>query len=838
MHYSRLALAISLGVVGASGASEYTFDAALLNNAEGAVDVSLFEQGGQLPGTYLVDILVNGERVDRQDVVFSLGQNAAGKPTLIPCLTVEQLSRYGVRVDDFYSQESVSATCAEVSAIPQAQVAYNFNQQSLNLQIPQVALRPQLAGIAPEGLWSDGITALLLNWQMNTSRTTNTSGSVQQKQLDASYVQLQPGFNLGPWRIRNATTWQRSEGKSGKWESAYTYAERGINRLKSRLTLGESSTPGEIFDSVPFRGVMLGSDESMVPSGMSSYAPIVRGIARSQARVEVVQDGYTLYSGMVAAGPFALENLTPTGSGGDLHVTVYEADGSEQTFTVPYQTPAIALREGYLKFSAMVGQYRPANKSVDKAMVYQGTAMYGLPWNLTAYAGGQLSQHYQALTTGMGVSLGHFGAFSVDATQSRGEKGDVHEGETERGHTWRARYSKQMVSTNTTFTLASYQYSSRGYHTLSDVLDSWQGGTDFDTASGGPSSDRRRTRTALTVSQALGDWGYLTLSGSRENYWNKQGHNDNWNIGYSRSFDGVTVSVGYSENKHTNSVGNKQSDRVMSLWLSVPLDQWTGNQMNAVYQYTAPSGGSDTHEVGLNGRAFDRQLYWDISQRYRPSAIRDDRTNMATRLAWTGKYGQVGGSYSQSPARRQMSLDASGGIVAHEQGVTFGQSLGDTVALVEAPGASDVSVGGWPGVKTDSRGYTTLSYLTPYQENRVSLNPVELPDDAEITQTDTQVVPTAGAVVPAKFSTRIGARALMTLHQPNGNPVPYGALATLDAENVGAGVVGELGQVYLTGLPSQGGLTVKWAEGQCRVSYTLPTQLDAVGMYTLSETCR
>ncbi|HHR5860527.1 TPA: fimbria/pilus outer membrane usher protein [Providencia alcalifaciens] len=818
-------------------ARDYTFDGTLLDGAGGAVDISLFEQGGQLPGTYFVDVLVNGERVDRREVVFSLTENAEGKPTLAPCLSMARLSQYGVKVESFNDSDvdavDTLARCADLHQISQVTADFDFNQQTLNLQVPQVALRPQLKGIAPEDLWNDGITALLLNWQANTSQTVDKGGTTSQKQQDATYIQLQPGINLGAWRVRNATTWQRASGNRGQWQSVYTYAERGLNQLKSRVTLGERSTPGDIFDSVPFRGVMVGSDESMVPSGVSSYAPLVRGTARSQARVEVTQDGYTLYSGMVSAGPFALSDLTPTGSGGDLHVTVYEADGSRQTFTVPYQIPAIALREGYLKFNAMAGQYRPANRAVDKSIVYQGTVMYGLPWNLTAYTGGQLATHYRAATAGVGVSLGSFGALSFDATQSHGDKVGS---DTERGHTWRARYSKQMMSTNTTFTLASYQYSSKGYHTLSDVLDSWQGSSSE--SRGWNSNDRRRTRTSLTVNQALGDWGYLTLSGSRENYWNRPGHNDNWSAGYGRSLDGVTVSVNYTENKNIDSAGITRSDRIMSLWLSVPLDRWTGSPMNAVYQYTTPSGSSDTHEVSLNGRAFDRQLYWDVSQRYRPQAVNQDRNSMATRLSWTGTYGQVGGSYSQGQARRQMSFDASGGMIAHSQGVTFGQSLGETVALVEAPGASGVSVGGWPGVKTDGRGYTTLSYLSPYQENRVSLDPVGLSDDAEVTQTDTHIVPTQGAVMPAKFATRVGGRALMTILRADGSPVPYGALAVLEADNVGAGVVGERGQVYLTGLPEQGQLIVKWAQGQCQVRYTLPANKDAMGMYTMRQTCR
>lgn len=833
MRISRPALAVGLAcLAGQAAAREYAFDAALLDGAGQNVDVSLFERGGQLPGTYPVDIRLNGERVDTRDVVFAQGKDATGKLVLVPCLSPALLSRYGVKTEDFPALSGVEKPeegCVDLTIIPQTRVDYDFNSQILNLLIPQVSLRPRLQGIAPESLWDDGVPALLLNWQANTSRT-EISGGGGGKKNDTTYVQLQPGANLGAWRLRNASTWQKSQGKA-TWQSAYTYAERGLGSIKSRITLGERSTPADIFDSVPFRGAMLNSDESMVPAGQYSYAPVVRGIARTQARVEVKQNGYTLYNSMVAPGPFALTDLTPTGSGGDLEVTVHETDGRNQVFIIPYQTPAIALREGYLQYSLMAGQYRPADKSVDNPMIYQATAMYGLPWNLTAYTGAQLTEHYQAGSLGLGISLGDWGAFSVDSTETRGQRRNE---ETERGRTWRARYSKQVVSTNTTFTLASYQYASTGYSTLSDVLDSRRDQSDRQWAS---SNDRRRTRTALTVSQALNDWGYLTLTGSRETYWNRPGHNDSLNAGYSIGLDGMTVSLNWSENKNTDSGGNQRKDRVASLWLSVPLERWLGGGTTASYRYTTPSEGSDSHEMGLNGRAFDRRLYWDVRQRYRPDAVNNDRNNSALRMSWNGSYGQTGASYSQSRSMRQMGADAAGGVVVHPNGVTFGQPLGDTVALIEAPGASDVAVGGWPGVRTDWRGYTTLSYLSPYQENSISLNPAELPPDAEITQTDTKVVPTRGAVIPAKFATRIGGRALMTLMRTDGTAVPYGALATLVGQGVGAGVVGEGGQVYLTGLPEQGQMSVRWSGGQCRVTYTLPQTKGEAGIYEMRNAC-
>ncbi|WP_159319292.1 fimbria/pilus outer membrane usher protein, partial [Klebsiella pneumoniae] len=65
----------------------------------------------------------------------------------------------------------------------------------------------------------------------------------------------------------------------------YTYAERNIISLKSMLTLGESTSDADIFDSVPYRGAQLNSDDYMDAESIQGYAPVVRGIAKSNAKV-------------------------------------------------------------------------------------------------------------------------------------------------------------------------------------------------------------------------------------------------------------------------------------------------------------------------------------------------------------------------------------------------------------------------------------------------------------------------------------------------------------------------------------------------------------------------
>lgn len=818
-------------------ARTYTFDLSSLgiDNA----DAALFNQGGQLPGVYPVDILVNGNRVGSRDVLFRQETNAQGQPFLQPCLSVEMLSRYGVRVENYPllsagkppQAKEQTDDCATLSAIPHATVDFQFYEQQLLLSIPQVSLRPKLTGIAPRELWDDGIPVLLMNYQANTNRTEYRTGASASS--DSSFVQLQPGANLGAWRLRNATTWQKQGEQEGKWQTAYTYAEYGLYDLKSRVTLGERFTPSDIFDSVPFRGAMLGSDEAMVPFNQREFAPVVRGIARTQARVEVKQNGFTIYNATVAPGPFALNDLSPGMSGGNLQVTVWETDGNPQIFTVPFNTPAIALREGYLKYNLMAGQYRAADSSVDEAAVGQATMMYGLPWNLTVYGGAQGADHYQSAALGLGVSLGSWGGLSVDNTTARGQRQGE---ESETGGAWRTRYSKTVDATNTTLALSNSQYSSSGYQTLSDVLGSYRNNADGSDSN----QDQRKASTTLTLSQSLGEWGYVSLNGTRDSFRDRSGNNDSFGASYGVGVAGGHLSLNWTQNRRAGVVGEQQNDHITSVMFSMPLHRLLGGTTNATYQFVSPSNGNDSQEVGLNGQALDRRLSWNASQRYRSGVDSGDRDNSRLQLRWYGGYGQVGGNYSYNSNIRQMGADVSGGMVMHRNGVTFGQPLSDTVALVEAPGASGVQVGGWPGVRTDFRGYTTQAYLNPYQENNVSLDPSNLPSNAEVTQTDMTVVPTQGAVIPATFATRIGARALMTLTREDGTSVPFGAIAMLGEQATIAGVVDDNGVVYLTGLPAKGELSVRWGQSQqqqCRVNFQLPKERGSADMYVMNSVC-
>nr|WP_232062595.1 fimbria/pilus outer membrane usher protein [Buttiauxella agrestis] len=803
---------------------------------QAATDLSVFEIGaGQAPGIYHVDIYLNNEIQDTRDVEFKTQKDLQGKESLQPCLSVAQLAAFGVKTDLFPALGDKNTPCARLSAIPQASAEFRFSGQQLLLSIPQAAVSQNARGYVPETQWDNGIPAFLLNYSLSGANNFSRNGSGANS--DTQYANLRPGLNIGAWRLRNYTTWSRDSDGQDKWNTVYTYASRSIISLKSQLTLGDSNSPSDVFDSVPFRGAQLASDDDMMPDSMKGYAPVVRGIARTNAQVIIRQNGYVIYQSYVAPGAFEITDMYPTGGSGDLYVTIKEADGSEQLLVVPFASLPVLQREGRLKYSITGGQYRSYDSSVDKTPFAQGTTIYGLPKGFTLYGGGQLADHYQSMALGLGKNLGEFGALSTDITQAWAT---LQEQAQSNGQSWRVRYSKNFVQTGTNFAIAGYRYSTDGYYSLQEVMDTWRDGNR-------PLlTERRRNRSELSISQDLThNLGTVSASWVSEDYWNSGRTMRSIGGGYNNTWNGVSYSLNYSYNENSTSSSSAgygriyDRDQVFSFNISVPLNLFMSNTY-ASYNLSTSKHGNTTNSVGLNGTALEgNNLSWGIQQGYGSQGAGYTGNLNAD---YRGSYGEVTGGYAYDQNSQRLNYGLQGGVIAHQNGVTFGQPMGETVALVSAPGASGVGVDNQPGVKTDWRGYAIVPYTSPYRKNAVQLNTQSLPDDVDLTLNNQNVVPTRGAVVRANFNASVGQRALMTLIRSGGAPVPFGAIVTdMAHKNDDGFIVGDAGQVYLTGLADSGHLLVKWGsdkQEQCQVSYQLSrTTVANAGVQTLNGQC-
>jgi outer membrane usher protein len=798
------------------------------NPTSKGADLSAFEDGAQAPGKYRVDIIINDQMVDTRDVMFKAVKDEKGDEKLEPCLSVGFLQSYGVKTN-LFPDLGAEGECANLNAIPKASATFMFSSQKLLLSIPQAALSPQARGyVAPE-MWDEGINALLLNYSLSGASSYQKNGD----NSDTQYANLRPGINVGPWRLRNYTTWNRDDKGNDKWDTVYTYVQRDIIALKSQMTLGDSSSPADVFDSIPFRGGQLASDDEMMPDSLKGYAPVVRGIARTNAQVIIRQNGYIIYQSYVAPGAFEITDMYPTGGSGDLNVTIKEADGSEQYMVVPFASLPVLQREGRMKYSLTGGQYRSYDNSVEKTPLAQGTAIYGLPHGFTIYGGVQESSKYQSLAGGIGKNMGDLGAFSVDVTQAWSTP---KESDKSSGQSWRMRFSKNFAETGTNFAIAGYRYSTAGYYGMQEILDTYSDSPIM--------QERRRNRAELTMSQTLGQTlGAATLSAIREDYWNIDKTMESYSVGYNNSWYGVTVGVNYTWNVNStanNSSGGKIYDRdqIVALNISVPLDRFLSNTW-ANYGMNSSKQGNTSQSIGLSGTALQgNALSWNVQQGYGTDGAGYTGNVNAD---YKGTYGEVNGGYSYDRNSQRLNYGVSGGVLAHADGVTLAQPFGETIALVKAPGARGIGVTNQTGAKTDLRGYTVVSNVSPYRKNDLSLDTETLPDDVELELTTKTVIPTRGAVVRADYKASVGTRMLMTLIRANGQPVPFGAIATIAGnENTQGFIVGDAGQVYLTGLDDKGSLHVTWGESnnqQCNVKFAIPQKIADSGIIISNEQC-
>ena len=584
-----------------------------------------------------------------------------------------------------------------------------------------------------------------------------------------------------------------------------------------------------MFDSVQYRGAQLASDDNMYPDSLRGFAPIVRGIAQSNAQVTVRQNGYIIYQSYVPPGAFAITDLYPTAASGDLNVTIKEADGSERSSVQPFSAVPVMLREGRLKYALTTGEYRTTNSDAQTPYFGQGTLIYGLPYDSTAYGGLLIADNYNAQVLGLGHGFGHWGSLSMDVTQAKAE---LDTGQKDSGQSYRFQYAKDIETTNTTFTLAGYRYSTSGFYDFQETNEIGSWGQD----------DRwrqnynKRSKAQVNINQSLGSYGNVYINAHQQNYWRRSGVERNVSLGYNVSSQGVSYGVSYTLSQTPE---RYSKDQQLSFNVQVPFDKLIPHSW-ASYNLNTSKNGDTSQQVGLSGTALaDNNLNYNVSQNYANQGMGASGNASANYL---GTYGEARAGYSYTRHSQQVNYGVQGGIIGHADGVTFSQQQGETIALVKAPGASGAKVQNNTGVRTDWRGYAVVPYISTYRQNRVALDTESLSDDVDIETATQTVIPTRGAVVLANFQTRVGSRVLMTLRHKD-KPLPFGATATLEGEAnapENKGIVGTDGQVYFSGVADHGRLHVTWGnrrDQQCSVEFTLPASDVTSSIKVLTQTC-
>ncbi|MBO1014523.1 fimbrial biogenesis outer membrane usher protein [Achromobacter sp. SD115] len=782
-------------------------------------DLSIFSFGNSvLPGEYLADVFVNDQSMGRSRILIET-QEGQKQPSV--CLTRSQLETWGVNMAALPESAGADGACVDLPALVQdAAVSFDGGKQRLHLSIPQAALKRSARDSVDPSRWDKGITSGLLDYQLNMSRQGGENSSSRGAESPyMAYAGLRGGLNFGDWRLRHASNYNRGSNGRGEWQSLETNLQRDLRSINGQLLLGDGYTPGNFFDSVPFRGVQVYSDDSMLPDSMQGYAPTIRGIAQTNALVTVRQNGYIVYNAYVAPGAFVLDDLYPSSSGGDLEVTITESDGRQNRYVQAYASVPTLLREGTWRYSATAGRYRNAYGSNEREPTFlQGTAARGLVQEFSLYGGVTAASIYQSGVVGVGKNLRSFGAVSLDLTHARTS--------TERlktqGQSIRFLYAKSLEESGTNFSLAGYRYSTSGYRTFREST----GIDDFERGSRIPS---RRNELRFDVNQSLGSWGSIYATARQQSYWQTNQKERMIQVAYAGSYRQVSYNVMVDMNTGVNSSRNR---RVM-LSLSIPLG---ASRSSATYSLTTGNNGETSHAAAVSGSALeDNQLTYHLTA----TTSNQNGANSTGDASYLSRIGRFDLGASQGRNFNQINAGLSGGIVVHAGGVTLGQPLGETVALVRAPSADNVRFESHPGVSTNASGYAIVPSLSPYRSNRLAMRTADLGDTIEVRNAAVNLVPTRGAVIQAGFETVVGYRLMMTLTRKDNSVVPFGARIDNEAgEEIG--IVGPDGQAFVTGARQSGTMRIVWGRGasdSCGVSYRLPEEDRPTPIREVSYTC-
>ncbi|WP_197060458.1 fimbria/pilus outer membrane usher protein [Erwinia sp. 9145] len=771
--------------------SEVQFNPDFISTMTGTnVDISRFNGAYKLyPGVYDPDIYINGRFIGRNKVVV----REVGNVSVI-CIDKHLIETIKIKQQKLEEEgKMLSADENSCSAmrdlIPQSEAKLNLADMRLDFSIPQAYLERQARGYVSPALWSHGVNGAFTNY--TTSFFEQHNGNEVNRSF---YGDIRAGLNLGPWFLRHAGSFRWNEHRDREYNVFSTTLQRDITPISSRLLLGDANTSGEIFDSFSFRGLQLATADQMLPDSMRGYAPTIRGIARTNARVTVRQRGNVIYETTVPAGEFIINDLYPTGYGGDLDVEVTEADGSVSTFAVPYSSLAHLLRPGLSNYSVIAGKLRNLNVS-SAPWVAQMTYKRGLNNLLTVYTGLTGTENWRSAVIGSAIGT-PVGAFSFDVTSANFRYKD----ENKNGASVRASYSKFISATSSSISLAAYRFSSSGYVDLynsvylKDHLDSDNETMSFNNL------NRPKNRYSLTVSQLLSDeLGQFYISGFRENYWNKSQTNTQYQFGYNNSYK--MLSYGLAVNKNITLAG---AETQYMLNLSLPL-----GKNASVHSYTTFNKEGSNSQIGISGIAGDRDQLT-----YGSSISKDVNNNYSTDLSgtWTRPETTMSGSYSRGKSYYAFSGGLSGSVVGFSEGIVLSPYNNlDTMAVVSAEHAAGATIDGYSGIVLDHKGHAIVPYLNPYRLNQVSLNPKGLSYDVEIENSIQQVAPYHGAIVKIDYPTRHGRMLLIRAQLPDGNALPFGA--TVKKRNgEEAGIVAQGGQIYVRLDNTSDYLSVRWGE--------------------------
>jgi len=730
--------------------SDVEFDAGMLRLR--GIDPKLADFFREAPrftaGTHAVSLFVNGRPMGRTNARFDEHGALCVDRALLRAAEVTEPR--DVATDD----GDRGAPCIDMASLfAQATTDLDPAKGEVSLLVPTDALKApdqDTSGYTTGGvaaLFNYEIIALDSRWDSRRSRYTSANTEL--------------GFNAGDWVVRSRQASTVSDGRQ-RTDVLDSYAQRTFAGQRAVLQLGDINVMNPALPGAQIAGVQVMSEQALASQGSGAT---VGGVAQSQARVEVRQDGVLVYSTVVPAGPFELKDVPRINRRADLDVTVSGAGGESQRFVVPAaMAGAVAAPAGY---SLALGRMRNAG-GIGSPWLISGGWSGGAGSRLNVSGGATMASNYGALGAGLGAVVAPGSQLQFDVSGSHASR----DGATGMQAVLAA---SQRLGEQWSFAL-SHTRQSRGFRDLLDA--SWSSGANAQRA-------RYRDQTSVSLSWSTPALGNVSAGMSHSRLFDGR-MTERVLASWGASVGLASVSLSSEWNlSHTRRAGNN------SVYLNVSLPLGENRRLgHTVRRYAGET---------RYGASFSEQVNEFASYRagleYRTG---DHRRSMTTAVSLLPRYAQLDAGYSRDTRSSNTSLGARGGVVWHARGVTASPyPVRDTFGVLTVGDAAGIRIS-TPGgpVWTDARGYAVVSQLAPYGKSSIEVATDSLPRNVDIHNGASVISAGRGAVTTMDFGVSRTRRVLLRVRTGDGLALPFGSSVTDEAGDV-VGVVERDGEIFV-----------------------------------------
>jgi outer membrane usher protein len=537
-------------------------------------------------------------------------------------------------------------------------------------------------------------------------------------------------------------------------------------------------------------GVQVGTNFALQPYLVTAPLPSFIGSATLPSAIQLYVNGLKQYSGQVPAGPFQLGTIPNISGAGNAQVVLTNTLGQTTTLNFSLYGETQLLKQGLSDWSYELGVVREnyGLESFDYGHdpTTSGTWRYGVSNNFTAEAHAEITSGLVDGGVGGLWLLGETGGIlSASLAQSTyaGERG----GQYGLGYHWSN--TRFNFSVDVTRTSGEYRDVGSLYGSVLPDLSA---------------------QALLSYSfDSVGSLGlsYFDLRIPQQSTERFAGVN--WNKSFGRS-----LSLNLSVNQDLNNDRDRSAFLIVTLALdhnitvSGDLQRDNGRTGLSVYAIQAvPSQGGFGWRAGLDQG--------------------EGQNGGQGELDYLGDHGQLQAGFYDVGDARYGYASAMGSLVLMAGDVFAARQINNGFAVVSTAGIAGVPVSlqNNPVGTTDGMGLLLVTPVNSYQNNKISIDPMNLPAAVTINHVDAVASPTDRAGTLVKFDiTPIRAASVILVDAAN-NPLPVGSRVQVHGHTGEPALVGFDGAVYLDTLDTHNVLDVTIPSGtSCHVSLVLHEQ--------------